>query len=192
VVGEGEGFAIAQGRLGPGRFQYAMQAVGMAQRCLEIMCRRVESRTAFGTKLSDMTSIRQDIARSRCEIEQARLLVLAAADAMDRHGLAGARDHVAMVKIVAPTVCYQVADRAMQALGALGVSQDTPIPSIYAIARLMRIADGPDEVHMSQLARFTLRRAQDPAVLGAATRARTVADLLADREAGTRATDSND
>jgi acyl-CoA dehydrogenase len=139
----------------------------MAQRSLDIMCRRVKTRTAFGSKLADMTSIRQDIARSRCDIDQARLLVLAAADAMDQQGLAGARDYIAMVKIVAPTMCYQVADRAMQALGALGVSQDTPIARFFVTARLMRIADGPDEVHMSQLARFTLGRAHDAGVLGA-------------------------
>ena len=158
VVGEGQGFAIAQGRLGPGRFQYAMQCVGMAQRSLDLMCHRVESRVAFGQKLSEMTSIRQDIATSRCEIDQARLLVLAAAEAMDRDGLKGAMDYIAMVKIVAPSMCQRVADRAMQAFGGAGVCEDTPIPEIFLTARLMRIADGPDEVHMSQLAKRTIRQ----------------------------------
>jgi acyl-CoA dehydrogenase len=158
VVGEGQGFAIAQGRLGPGRFQYAMQAVGMAQRCLELMCQRVESRVAFGQRLSEMTSIRQDIARSRCEIEQARLLVLTAAEAMDRLGVKGAMDYIAMVKIVAPRMCQDVSERAMQAFGGAGVCDDTPIPEFFLTSRLMRIADGPDEVHMSQLARRTIRQ----------------------------------
>ncbi len=157
VSGEGQGFTIAQGRLGPGRFQYAMQAVGMAQRSLELMCQRVDSRVAFGQKLSEMTSIRQDIARSRCEIEQARLLVFAAADAMDKFGVKGAMDYISMVKIVAPQMCQDVTERAMQALGGLGVCQDTPIPEFFVTARLMRIADGPDEVHMSQLSKRTVR-----------------------------------
>lgn len=160
VAGEGQGFAVVQGRLGPGRFQYAMQAVGMAQRALELMCERVDARVAFGQRLSEMTSIRQDIAASRCEIEQARLLVLAAAEAMDGGGVRAALDHIAMVKIVAPQMCQNVAERAMQAFGGAGVCEDTPIPEFFLTSRLMRIADGPDEVHMSQLAKRTIRRHQ--------------------------------
>lgn len=159
IAGEGRGFEIAQGRLGPGRFQYAMMFVGMAQRCLDLMCRRVESRVAFGEKLSDKTSIQHDIARSRCEIEQCRLLVLAAADRMDRYGAKGARDYISMVKIVAPEMCQRVADRALQAHGGMGVTEDTPISRIYLTSRYCRIADGPDEVHMSQLGRQTIRAA---------------------------------
>jgi acyl-CoA dehydrogenase len=159
VLGEGRGFEIAQGRLGPGRFQYAMMFVGMAQRCLDLMCRRVEEREAFGEKLSAKTSIQHDIARSRCEIEQCRLLVLAAADRMDKHGPKAARDYISMVKIVAPQMCQTVADRALQAHGGMGVTQDTPISRIYLTARYCRIADGPDEVHMSQLGRRTIQDA---------------------------------
>ncbi len=157
ILGEGRGFEIAQGRLGPGRFQYAMMFVGMAQRCLELMCKRVESRVAFGEKLSQKTSIQHDIARSRCEIEQCRLLVLAAADRMDQFGPKGARDYISMCKIIAPQMCQNVSDRALQAHGGMGVTQDTPIAHIYLSSRYCRIADGPDEVHMSQLARRTIR-----------------------------------
>ena len=157
VLGEGRGFEIAQGRLGPGRFQYAMMFVGMATRCLELMCERVEQRTAFGEKLSEKTSIQHDIARSRCDIEQCRLLVLAAADKMDQYGPKEARDFISMVKIVAPAMCHRVADRALQAHGGMGVTQDTPINHIYTTSRYCQIADGPDEVHMTQLARRTIR-----------------------------------
>ena len=157
ILGEGRGFEIAQGRLGPGRFQYAMMFVGMAQRCLELMCKRVEEREAFGEKLSAKTSIQHDVARSRYEIEQCRLLVLAAADKMDKFGPKGARDYISMVKIAAPKMCQEVADRALQAHGGMGVTQDTPIARIYLTSRYCRIADGPDEVHMSQLGRRTIR-----------------------------------
>ncbi len=159
IAGEGRGFEIAQGRLGPGRFQYAMMFVGMAQRCLDLMCKRVDERVAFGEKLSEKTSIQHDIARSRCEIEQCRLLVLAAADKMDKFGPKGARDYISMVKVVAPNMCQAVTDRAMQAFGGKGVTSDTPIARIFETARVCRIADGPDEVHMSQLGRRTIRDA---------------------------------
>ncbi len=158
ILGEGRGFEIAQGRLGPGRFQYAMTNVGMAQRCLELMCARAEQRVAFGQKLSEQSSVRQDIARSRCEIEQARLLVLKAAAEMDRAGAKGARDYISMVKIIGPALADNVAQRAIQVFGAMGVSQDTPMASMWKLARIMRIADGPDEVHMSQLAKLTIRQ----------------------------------
>ncbi|MDP6377888.1 MAG: acyl-CoA dehydrogenase family protein [Pseudomonadales bacterium] len=157
ILGEGRGFEIAQGRLGPGRFQYAMMFVGMAQRCLDLMCKRVDSRVAFGEKLADKTSIQHDVARSRYEIEQCRLLVLAAADKMDKFGPKGARDYISMIKVAAPAMCQAVADRAIQAHGGMGVTQDTPLARIYLTSRYCRIADGPDEVHMSQLGRRTIR-----------------------------------
>ena len=158
LLGEGRGFEIAQGRLGPGRIHHCMRLIGAAQRALEWMCRRVESRVAFGRKLSEQSSIRQDIARSRCEIEQARLLTLAAADRMDREGNKGAADLISMIKIVAPSMCQAVCDRAIQAFGAMGVSQDTPIAAAFAYGRFVRLADGPDAVHMSQLAKWTIAR----------------------------------
>ena len=158
ILGEGRGFEIAQGRLGPGRFQYAMSFVGLAQRCLELMCKRAEKRVAFGQKISEQSSVRQDIAKSRCEIEQLRLLVLAAADKMDKHGAKQSRDLISMLKIVAPKMCQDVADRAIQIHGGMGVSQDTPLADIFHQARFCRIADGPDEVHMSQLARMTMHQ----------------------------------
>ena len=157
IKGEGCGFEIAQGRLGPGRFQYAMGLVGAAQRCLELMCARAEERVAFGEPLIKKTSVQHEIARCRCDIEQARLLTLQAADVMDKGGLAAARAHIAMVKIVAPNMAQQVADRAMQVFGGMGVSQDTLIPDVFTLARFSRIADGPDEVHMSQLGKLTAR-----------------------------------
>ncbi len=157
IYGEGRGFEIAQGRLGPGRFQYAMMFVGMAQRCLDLMCQRVEDRVAFGEKLSAKTSIQHDIARSRCEIEQCRLLVLAAAAKMDEFGPKEARDYISMVKIVAPKMCFDVTNRAIQAHGGMGFTQDTPLAHIFMSSRYCQVADGPDEVHMSQLARRTIR-----------------------------------
>jgi len=159
ILGEGRGFEIAQGRLGPGRFQYAMTFVGQAQRCLELMCERAASRVAFRETLSAKTSIQHEIARSRCEIEQCRLLVLAAADKMDKEGVTGARDYISMVKIVAPQMAQNVADRAIQIFGGMGVCQDTPLPHFFAAGRFCRIADGPDEVHMSQLGKLTIRQA---------------------------------
>jgi acyl-CoA dehydrogenase len=159
ILGEGQGFTIAQGRLGPGRFQYAMTNVGMAQRMLELMCARADDREPFGRKISENSSVRQDIARARCSIEQARLLVLKAAAEMDKAGAKGARDYISMVKIVGPKLAHDVAERAMQIFGGKGVSGDTPIADMYVLARLMRIADGPDEVHMNQLAKLTMAQA---------------------------------
>ena len=157
IKGEGCGFEIAQGRLGPGRFQYAMGFVGMAQRCLELMCARAQERVAFGEPLIKKTSIQHEIARSRCDIEQCRLLTLQAAEVMDREGLDGARPYISMIKIVAPKMAQEVADRAMQIFGGMGVCQDTMIPDVFTIGRFCRIADGPDEVHMSQLGKLTAR-----------------------------------
>ncbi|RJF86257.1 acyl-CoA dehydrogenase [Oleomonas cavernae] len=156
ILGEGRGFEIAQGRLGPGRIHHCMRSIGQAQRALEIMARRVESRVAFGRKLADQGSIRQDVARSYCEIEQARLLTLKAADHMDRFGNKGARDLIAAIKIVAPQMAQTVTDRAIQAHGGMGVSADTPIAGFFTLNRFLRIADGPDEVHLSQLGKLKI------------------------------------
>ena len=157
IKGEGCGFEIAQGRLGPGRFQYAMGLVGLAQRCLELMCARADERVAFGEKLIKKTSVQHEIARCRCDIEQARLLTLQAAHVMDTQGMEAARPYISMVKIVAPNMAQQVADRAMQVYCGMGVCQDTLIPEVFTLARFSRIADGPDEVHMSQLGKMTAR-----------------------------------
>ena len=157
ILGEGRGFEIAQGRLGPGRFQYAMMFVGMAQRSLELMCDRATRRVAFGETLSKKTSVQHEIARSRCDIEQCRLLVLSAAEKMDKFGVDAARADISMLKIVAPKMCEDVSSRAMQIFGGMGVCQDTPLAHIFTISRFCRIADGPDEVHMSQLAKLTIK-----------------------------------
>ncbi|MEP5566567.1 MAG: acyl-CoA dehydrogenase family protein [Halioglobus sp.] len=157
IKGEGCGFEIAQGRLGPGRFQYAMGLVGAAQRCLELMCARADEREAFGEKLIRKTSVQHEIARCRCDIEQARLLTMEAAHVMDTQGMKAAIPYISMVKIVAPNMAQNVADRAMQVFGGAGVCQDTLIPEVFTLARFSRIADGPDEVHMSQLGKMTAR-----------------------------------
>jgi acyl-CoA dehydrogenase len=156
ILGEGRGFEIAQGRLGPGRIHHCMRSVGQAQRSLEIMARRADSRTAFGKKLSDQSSVRQDVARSFCEIEMARLLTLKAADSMDRYGNKVSKDLIAAIKIVAPQMAQTVAERAIQIHGGMGVSDDTPIAFLFATNRFLRIADGPDEVHMSQLGKLKI------------------------------------
>jgi acyl-CoA dehydrogenase len=157
ILGEGRGFEIAQGRLGPGRIHHCMRSVGQAQRALEIMARRVDSRVAFGKKLADQSSIRQDIAKSYCEIEMSRLLTLKAADAMDRYGNKVAKDLIAAIKVVAPQMAQTVCDRAIQAHGGMGVSDDTPIARFFTLNRFVRIADGPDEVHMSQLGKAKIK-----------------------------------
>ena len=157
LLGEGRGFEIAQGRLGPGRIHHCMRSVGQAQRALETMCRRVDNRVAFGRKLADQGSIRQDVAKSFCEIEQARLLTLKAADMMDRHGNKVAKDLIAAIKVVAPQMAQTVTDRAIQAHGGMGVSDDTEIAYFFALNRFLRLADGPDEVHMAQLGKQKIR-----------------------------------
>jgi acyl-CoA dehydrogenase len=153
ILGEGRGFEIAQGRLGPGRIHHCMRLIGAAQRSLDLMCKRVDQRETFGKKLKDYSSIRQDIAKSACEIEQARLLTLAAADKIDRFGTKIGANLIAMIKIAVPQMTCDVVDRAIQAFGGMGVSQDTPLASFYVYARAIRLADGPDEVHMYQLGR---------------------------------------
>lgn len=158
LLSEGKGFEIAQGRLGPGRIHHCMRLIGMAQRSLELMSVRASERSPFGRSLDTYSSIRQDIARSRCEIEQARLLVLSAADKMDKTGNKEAKDLIAMIKIVTPTMAVKVIDRAIQIMGGKGVSQDTPLAHFYAAARTLRLADGPDEVHMSQLGKNTIKQ----------------------------------
>ncbi|MBB4078515.1 acyl-CoA dehydrogenase [Lewinella aquimaris] len=156
ILGEGRGFEIAQGRLGPGRIHHCMRLIGTAQRSLELMGKRAGERRAFERELSKFSSIRQEVARSRCEIEQARLLTLSAADRIDRHGIKEAKDLIAMIKIVCPTMACTVIDRAIQVHGGLGVSSDLPLAEFYVYARSIRLADGPDEVHMYQLGRNTI------------------------------------
>ncbi|OYU35738.1 acyl-CoA dehydrogenase family protein [Novosphingobium sp. PASSN1] len=157
ILGEGRGFEIAQGRLGPGRIHHCMRSIGQAQRALEIMARRADTRVAFGKKLAEQSSIRQDVAKSFCEIEMARLLTLKAADAMDRYGNVVAKDLIAAIKVVAPQMAQTVCDRAIQVHGGMGVSDDTPIAGFFTLNRFVRIADGPDEVHMSQLGKQKIK-----------------------------------
>lgn len=161
LLGEGRGFEIAQGRLGPGRVHHCMRAIGAAERALELMCQRAESRVTFGKKLSEQGVIREFIADSRIEIEQARLLTLKTAFIMDEKDNKAARKEIAMIKVAVPRMCLEVIDRAIQVHGAGGISQVTPLAEHWANARTLRLVDGPDEVHRRDIARLELRQYQD-------------------------------
>jgi acyl-CoA dehydrogenase len=182
LLGEGRGFEIAQGRLGPGRIHHCMRLIGLAERALERMCRRTQTRVAFGRPIAEQSVTQERIAQSRIMIEQARLLCLKAADTMDKHGNKAARAEIAMIKVAAPVMACQVLDWAIQAFGGAGVTDDYGLAYGYALARMLRLADGPDEVHRNQIARLELKRYQGAASLtgGSAT------VLAADRTPGRR------
>ena len=158
LLGEGRGFEIAQGRLGPGRIHHCMRIIGVAERALEALCRRAKSRVAFGKTLAEMGSVRQDMAKTRMEIDQARLLTMYAAHMMDTVGNKVARTEIAMIKVVAPNMALRVLERAIQVHGGMGVSPDTWLAAAWAHIRALRLADGPDEVHLETITRLELKK----------------------------------
>ena len=158
---EGAGFAIAQGRLGPGRIHHCMRSIGMAERAIELMCERVDGRVAFGRPLAEQGVIREWIARSRIEIEQLRLLTLKAAWLMDTVGVRGAHTEIQAIKVAAPITVQGILDRAIQAHGGMGVSQDTPLAAMQAGIRTLRLADGPDEVHLAALGKYEIKKQRE-------------------------------
>ena len=163
LLGEGRGFEIAQGRLGPGRIHHCMRAIGQAEVALEKMCRRLNTRVAFGKPLAEQSVMLERIAEARIEIDQSRLLVLKAADMMDKVGNKAALAEIAMIKVAVPNMLCRVLDRAIQAYGGAGVTEDFGLGSAYANARTLRIVDGPDEVHRNQIAKIELRKHRAPA-----------------------------
>jgi acyl-CoA dehydrogenase len=171
LLGEGRGFEIAQGRLGPGRVHHCMRAIGQAEVALEKMCRRLNTRVAFGKPLSEQSVMLERVAEARIEIDQARLLVLKAADTMDRLGNKAALAEIAMIKVAAPNMLCRVLDFAIQAHGGAGVTEDFGLASAYANARALRIVDGPDEVHRNQIAKLELRKHREPTAKRSAERA---------------------
>jgi acyl-CoA dehydrogenase len=167
LLGEGRGFEIAQGRLGPGRIHHCMRTIGAAEEALELMCRRLQSRVAFGKPISDYGIWDQRVAEARIEIDATRLLCLKAADMMDKSGNKAAQAEIAMIKVKAPAMALKIIDDAIQAFGGAGVSQDTPLAASWAAIRTLRLADGPDEVHIRAIARIEYAKHQSsPAVTG--------------------------
>ena len=160
LLGEGRGFEIAQGRLGPGRIHHCMRLIGLTERCLERMCRRAQGRTAFGKPISEQTVTQERVAEARIAIEQIRLLTLKAAYMMDKYGNKEARAEIAMIKVAAPNVACKVIDWAIQSFGAAGITEDYGLAYAYATARVLRLADGPDEVHRNQIAKLEFRKYQ--------------------------------
>ena len=169
IAGEGDGFAVAQARLGPGRIHHAMRAIGMAERALSLMIERARSRTAFGVTLAEQGVVQEHIANSRIEIDQVRLYVLRTAWLIDRYGAKGARSEISGIKVAAPAVALKVIDRAIEVFGAAGVSDDTPLAYFYAWARVLRIVDGPDAVHRRSVAKVELARSANKVPSIAAT-----------------------
>jgi acyl-CoA dehydrogenase len=164
LMGEGEGFAISQARLGPGRIHHCMRAIGMAERALELMCRRASSRVTFGKPVSENANVQDWIAEARIEIEMIRLLTLKAAYLMDTVGNKEARTEIAAIKVAAPNIALKIVDRAIQVHGGAGVTDDFPLAMAWAHLRTLRLADGPDEVHKRAIARQELRQYRDAAV----------------------------